>query len=94
MSFSVKLADGSSADFPDSATYEFEPHGVLAVRARCPGKRFEYTHRHFAPLRWIEVEAGDLHRPGVYRDRDKWLGGRGTTTLGSYRAEDDPEFVP
>lgn len=94
MSFSVMLADGSSVDFPDSATYQFKKYGVLSVRARCPGERYEYTNRHFAPLRWTDVVASHHHGPGVYRDRDKWLGGMGVTTLGGYKQEDDPEFLP
>lgn len=95
MSFTVKLSDGSSVDFLDSATYTFEPHGVLAVRARRDGQRYEHTTRRFAPLRWTEVVASDLHEPGRYRDRDKWLGGGGgSTTLLAYREQDDPEFVP
>ncbi|GAT02498.1 hypothetical protein [Mycolicibacterium fortuitum] len=65
MAFTVKLSDGGSVDFPDSATYTFEPHGVLAVRARRDGQRYEHTTRRFAPLRWFEVVAGGLHEPAI-----------------------------
>lgn len=75
MSFTVKLADGQSLDYPDSASYTFESHGVLAVRERWAGEQPEeptYTYRYFAPLRWVEVIAHDpIHKPGLYRDRDK-----------------------
>lgn len=95
MSFTVKLADDQLLDYPDSASYTFESHGVLAVRERCKGERSKYTYRYFAPLRWVEVIAHDpIHKPGLYRDRDKWFGGNGTTTLVDYREQDDPEFVP
>lgn len=95
MSFTVKLFDGQLLPYPDSASYAFESRGVLAVRERCKGERSKFTYSYFAPLRWVEVIAHDaIHQPGMYRDRDKWLGGIGITTLVAYREQDDPEFVP
>ena len=93
MAFTVRLSDGSLVEYADSATYTFEPHGVLAVSARIEPREYPRAHRFFAPMHWREVVADPNHQPGRHRDRDKWMGGIGTTVLTSYKEADDPEAV-
>ncbi|WP_139360526.1 hypothetical protein [Mycobacterium sp. D16R24] len=87
MTFQVKLADGTSSSYPDSASYRFRPDGILQIWD-------QQKYRYIAPTKWVEVaQTSEHHSEGASRRRDVWSGGGGQVYIGSsYREEDDPDL--